>query len=314
MFVSRRTFMAGLPSILGPVLTNPARAADLASGPGEDVLWKRLPLASTSWLARGAFGCVPRQLLDGPSGERPLALMLHGYGQAKSVQRGLNAWRDEYGLVKAYQRLAHPPLTPLFRHAKMLTEPRQREISVALERRPFVGCAAVCPALPVAYPIREFGPAYAEFLRAELLGNTRRELGSSARRASTGVAGVSMGALLALEVALQLPDEFSAVVGMQIDLDEALADHYAERFDAVAQSGRPVQVFVLTSDADVYRAHNLRFYSELARRGLPAELRVTPGPHTGGWVYEVGSVEALLWFESWFGDGSVRTVTDDRRS
>lgn len=294
MFVSRRAFACGFASTLVTV----AQRAVASEEPG--TTWQRLSLTHDTWPSGAALGCMPRELARRRQSLRPLAVFLHGYGQAKSARRALNAWRYEYGLARAYERLMHPPVRPVFERAGMLTAQREEQINEALERRPFAGCAAVCPVTPIAYPIEQVGPKFAAWLASDLLVAARQALWTSGRSEATAVAGVSMGGLLALEAALAVPVEFGAVVGIQSHLDDRAAVRFAERFDHQAQQHKPIHVFVLTSEFDVYRSANERLHAELDKRRLPCDLRVTPGNHTAGWVYEVGALETLLWMEDWF--------------
>ena len=83
---------------------------------------------------------------------------------------------------------------------------------------------------------------------------------------------------------------------MQSALPRAGASLLAERI-ATSLRSHPIPLHVETSERDPYREANVALARELARRGVPCELEVFPGPHDQAWLREVGTLAMLLFHD-----------------
>jgi enterochelin esterase-like enzyme len=125
-----------------------------------------------------------------------------------------------------------------------------------------------------------------------------RERVSAASRepAHTGIAGVSLGGAVALEVFVRKPRLFATLGTVQGAYGVNLGALFARRIvEAESVPGRAV--YVSTSHGDPYRAANERLARELEQRGMPTRLSVRKGPHSQAWLIEIGSLELLLWHD-----------------
>ncbi|HVY44627.1 MAG TPA: hypothetical protein VHB21_02060, partial [Minicystis sp.] len=108
--------------------------------------------------------------------------------------------------------------------------------------------------------------------------------------------GCSLGGYVGLEVFLRRPDAFVAWGGVQSAFGAHRAPAYgAALASAVARAPRPLHVE--TSEGDPFHDANVALAKELARRGVPHELSVLPGPHDQPWLREAGTVDMLFWHD-----------------
>jgi hypothetical protein len=242
--------------------------------------------------ARVARVLVPAEL-DRRS-EARLLILLHGYGAVASESRGLRAWQVEYDVQGAHERLRHPPLvaTP---SGSGLTDARCNELNTELARRPFGGMVLVCPLTPLPYFRSPIVKKFAAFLSDELIPAVRSEL--SLQLSDVGLAGVSMGGRVGLEVMIERADSFSALCGLQSHFERHEAGSYAERVARAFAASGPRRLLLHTSTLDPYLGANHALSQALARHDLAHDLRISPGPHTAGWVRDAGALEALLWHD-----------------
>jgi enterochelin esterase-like enzyme len=158
----------------------------------------------------------------------------------------------------------------------------------------------VCPFMPNPYSGGDGGARlerYASALERDILPAVRERVSAASREpAHTGVAGVSLGGAVALEVFVRKPALFATLGTVQGAYGANLAATFARRIsDAEAVPGRAV--YVSTSHGDPYRAANERLARELEKRSVSTRLSVRKGPHSQGWLVEIGSLELLLWHD-----------------
>lgn len=246
--------------------------------------------------ARVARLLIPNDLELGA--EARLLILLHGYGAVGSERRGLEAWQSEYDVEGAYQRLRRPPLVNVSA-AGCLTETRCAELNGELARQPFRGLVLACPLTPSPYYrpqlIRQFGA----FLSDELLPAAKATLGVA--DLDVGVAGVSMGGRVGLELLAERPDAFHAFVGLQSHVERHEVERYAERIAGASTGTNRPRLLLQTTTLDPYLAANQALSRALSRRKLDHELRVSPGLHTASWVRNAGAIEALFWHDRTLG-------------
>jgi pimeloyl-ACP methyl ester carboxylesterase len=260
--------------------------------------FRRLELSAGSGAAsRRAVVLVPEHL--DPAGAHPLVVLLHGYAQAQKRERALAAWLREYGLALAYARLRHPPLRRLYRGVRFLSDRRSAELDAELSARPFAGLVVACPVTPVPYFEQRSAPLfdrYADWIVDALLPQVRSAAPVAAEAARTGIGGHSMGAQVALEVVVRHPERLGSVAAVQAAIEPRQARSYARRLAGALSGGAP-RLLIGTSTRDPYREANERLARSLAAQGVAVELRVPFGPHTTSWMREIGTLEALLFFD-----------------
>jgi len=289
--VRRRTFF----ELAGALLAAPAAAATPESA---DLEQHDLRLDGDPALARRALLLAPRK--RAPGTKLPLLVLLHGLGETGDELLGIHAWGERYGLVRAYERLCHPPVARTLARQPYLSDERLAELNAELERRPFRGLALVCPVTP--NPHRP-GPAartldrYAAWLADVLLPAVRARVPVAGGANATGLDGCSLGGYVGLEVFLRRPELFGTFGSVQGAFSLASAKQYAERLaDIVARVG-PRRIHLETSSGDPYRRPNEALARLLEARSVRTTLLVGRGPHDQPWLREVGTLEMLLWHE-----------------
>jgi len=281
--LGRRALLLGS----GAWLAAPAAAA----APGFDVT--ELTLDRAPNLPRRCALMLPQTSV--PAGSLPLLVLLHGLGETSSESAGIEAWLGPYGLRRAWQRLALPPVArdqqPYWSDGELAT------LNASLVTEPFRGMVVACPFLPKPSAAGAGIARYARWLEHTLLPAVRERVPSVSRDASaTGLSGVSLGGYVSLEVFLQKPELFATVSSVQGAFGADRAVLYARRIGELTVARR-IAVFASSSSFDPYRRANERLYRELSARGVPARLSIRRGPHSQGWLREVGSLETLLWHD-----------------
>jgi enterochelin esterase-like enzyme len=290
----RREFLALLGTSAAASLS-PARA--LAKPEKAPFRQLDLHLPGYADLARRALVLVPGNL--DPAQKHPAVVLLHGYGQALHGSRtATEAWRDDYGVARAYGRLDHPPLKRVFHHGHYLSDSRLAALDKQLQQQPFEGLVLICPVTPIPYFHKRSGPIfrnYARWVDKVLLPHVRTRAPVSDDPKRIGLAGVSMGGHVAMELFLRKPKLFGALSLIQAELTRGSAWHYSRRLESTLKrvGARPIQV--VTSTRDHYRYANELFHRQLASRGVANSFQVDYGPHTSRWMVEAGSIETLLW-------------------
>jgi enterochelin esterase-like enzyme len=241
--------------------------------------------------------CVPTALA---AGERvPLLVLLHGLAETVDERLGAYAWLEKYGLGAAYDRLRRPPISRLSARAYW-TDARLTEVNADLAARPFRGMVIACPFTPnpnraanAPAVIEDFG----RWIVESLLPRARAEAPVLEGAEHTAIDGCSLGGWIGLEVFLRRPEAFGAWGGVQSAIGEATAARYADRIvEAIAKVG-PRAIHVESSSLDPFRAANEALGAALARKKIPRELRVLPGPHDQPWLREAGTIEMLHWHD-----------------
>lgn len=298
----RRSFALGLAStLLAPAsfagVTAHSSPESSRAPAGSSFSTHEFSFGKRGGLVERARAYVPHGLT--PEREWPVAILLHGYAQALSEDRAVSAWRDEYDVLGAYAELcsAHVAATPA------LGAPRAREIERELLAQPFGGMVLVTPVTPIPYFQRDLGAAlqrYTDWLHGQLLPKVAQVAPISSAPEDIGLAGVSMGGLVGLELMWRFPERFGAYCGIQIAIKHSQAANYAwllqRAFDGIDDGrGRPIRV--ITATRDTYLRSNQAFYRALLRNKLEASLELRHGAHTSRWMRQAGSLESLLWLD-----------------
>lgn len=287
--VTRRGLLAGA------VAASFARrsAAAEASRP-----WRSFELAvpTDARGARRALVVLPSDAVD--KAPLPLLVLLHGLGETNDEHAGTHAWLERYGLARAWEQL-HGQALPR-PQPSLLSEPEYEARGRCLSRRPFAGLCVVCPYLPPPRLTQASDPKferYASWLSDALLPAVRDRVPEASRdREQTGIAGVSLGGLVALHAGLAGAQHYATVGSVQGAFGVDQATNLARRL-AASFRGPGRAIYVATSAFDPYRAANQLLARRLAAEGVQSELCLRNGPHSQTWLREVGSVDLLLWHD-----------------
>jgi len=284
--VTRRRWLAAVFSLLA----RPARSGEVG------------PLIASEFSVpnAGRFGqkCLLLRPARAPATtELPLVVLFHGLGETGSEALGIRAWYDRYGLPQAYARLSSPPVERTLPRERYLTDARLLELNRELIAEPFPDVAMLCPFTPNVFkqhPSAPFLDRYADYVERALLPAARAALPILTGSVHCGVAGVSLGGYVALEVFLRKPALFAALGCVQAALSSAAAEHYAQRLAELAALQSPRAIQLVTSSFDPFRDATLRLAKRLAERGVSATLASPAGPHDQRFLREVGTLEMLL--------------------
>jgi iron(III)-salmochelin esterase len=275
------------------------RVVAATPAPSASAAPSKLPQTEVTWTwgdtpigPMNAVVVVPERKAD----ERfPVLLTFHGMGEArKGPAKGARGWIDDYGLLKAIERLQHPPLTN--DDLQGFADPnRLAQLNAALEKEPYRGLIVVNSYTPDMLrgdePFSKI-PPLAKFALEELLARAYRETPALGTPQTTGIDGISLGGRAALSIGLRSPESFAAVGGLQpaFDLDNAGA--VAQRALLARQKNPALSFRLLTSEGDYFLASTRAISQAMRQAGVPHVLVVVPGPHDypfnrGPAVYEM---------------------------
>jgi pimeloyl-ACP methyl ester carboxylesterase len=231
-----------------------------------------------------------------PEGRYPVVVALHGAGEAaRGVDRGAVGWQIDYFLPRAFDNMVRARVTPRS-YGGYVTERHLAAVSAQLMADPFAGVMVVTPYTPnlLGEPLESTRIAdYGEWIAGPMLARIRNELPSAARgRDSTGIDGVSLGGMLALEIGLRHPDVFRSVGAIQPAIDGRVS-HLADLAARARAEGHDQEIRLLTSDEDTFRTQTLALSQALRDRRVPHTLVVLPGPHDYVFNRGPGSMELL---------------------
>ncbi|UJR80366.1 alpha/beta hydrolase [Sandaracinus amylolyticus] len=221
---------------------------------------------------------------------------LHGQGEARrGPERGYLGWSVDYRLPDAFAALLRGRLLPRD-FGGMVRLDHLAIVNAQLARDRFEGLMVVCPYTPDLMPETpgsERIRAWGDWVAGPMLEQVRAQLpGAAHGRASTGIDGVSLGGMLALEVGLRHPETFSTVGAMQPAIrnrEDAIA--------AIAPTDGSQRIRLLTSDQDPFRAPTEQLSERLRARQVAHDLAVVPGPHDYSFNRGPGALEMLLFHE-----------------
>jgi len=285
MFTRRRllTALALLPAHL-------ARAAEPAA----------LTVTELALKKPGKFGqkcLLLRPARVPPSVPLPLLVLLHGLGETGSEALGIRAWYDRYGLPQAYARLSSPPIERILARERYLTDARLLELNRELSAQPFADLALVCPFTPNVFKQHPSAPVldrYADYIEQEVLPAVRAATPILPSAEHAGLAGVSLGGYVALEVLLRKSGLFSALACVQPALSVAAAEQYARRLAALSGAAPAPSIQLVTSSLDPFRDATRSLAQRMAEHGLSSTSICPAGPHDQRFLKEVGTLEMLL--------------------
>lgn len=248
--------------------------------------------AGESWRVLVTFPRRNDGLEHAPGERMPLVVALHGRGESlKGPLRGMLGWNVDYLLPEAFGALARGRLgNPDFRG--LVTARHLAAVNASLTRQPFRGIAVVTPYVPdLSGPVRVAG--YADWLAGPLLEQVRHELPWLATgREATGVDGVSLGGMVALEAGFRHPEVFGSVGAMQPAIRDS-ENRLARLAEDARREGRRQRIRLLSSVGDPYLGYARNLSWLLRRARVPHTLLVVPGPHDYAFNRGPGAIELL---------------------
>lgn len=232
-----------------------------------------------------------------PEGQRyPLVVALHGRGEsAYGVRRGALAWYVDYHLAEAFGALfsGEVEAEDLGSH---VTEQHLAQINRELSGRPYPGVMVAAPYVPDLAGLTPDNPefrAYADWLAGPLVAAIRQAYPQVAQtREGTGIEGVSMGGMVALETGLAHPETFAAVGAMQPALSRQPGAIAADA-RAAGQRGGPQRIRLMSSRRDTFLPLTTALSEALQEREVPHSILVVPGPHGMSFNRGPGAIELL---------------------
>lgn len=287
--MQRRAFLAAAAAVLARA--RPSRAATPASA---ELDQHDLRLDGDPRLAKRALLLVPKALPA--AGTLRVLVLLHGLGETGNELLGIHAWGERYGLVRAYERLRHPPLARTLPKHSYLTDAHLADLNRDLVAHPFRGLALLCPVTPRTSSASALD-RYADWIEQTLLPAARERAPIGEGAAHTGLDGCSLGGRVGVEVFLRKPALFGSFGGVQAAIDVPAADRYAKRIAAALARVGPRPIHVETSTGDPFRKAGERLAHQLDALGVKHTLSVLPGPHNQPFLREVGTLEMLLWHD-----------------
>lgn len=245
----------------------------------------------------GRIDVVIRVPERAPEAKFPALIAFHGRGESlKGSRRGARGWLDDYELERSIQRLKAPPLDEEAFEGFVSPE-RLSTINAELDRQPFEELVVVMPYLPDALKRDQAfdnGPILADFVAKELLPRMRKELPVVAASAAVGIDGVSLGGRAALLVGFAHPTAFGTLGATQAAVDQQELSRWQQlAARAIAENPR-LELRLLTSEDDYYRAVLTTFASRLKAGGIPHRFDVVAGNHSYEFNRGPGGIEMLL--------------------
>jgi len=283
--LGRRAFLLASTAVLGGAAAKP-KPAHPVDEPAALTLKKIVVEAPILYgKPTPAIVAVPRDLAPGT--RLPLAVLLPG-GEHTMQKRdqGCWGWWSDFGLAEVDAELRRGRLTA----DDLQKLASEGQVDALNARLPYRGMILVTPF--ILRRQTELGPHGAmnlKFLRA-LVEQVRRDFPVIDDRASTGLAGVSAGALWAMWLGAQLEDLFSSIVAVQ-----PYTDGYEKTLHKVLRArSKPQQVRVITSTGDRLHAPAVSFVEKMNKEGIAIERETYSGQHDPLFARGPGGVEVLL--------------------
>lgn len=231
-----------------------------------------------------------------PEGRYPMVVALHGAGEAaRGAQRGALGWNVDYRLPTAYGALARGRLEPPD-YGGFVTGRHLEVVNAGLRAVPFTGVMTITPYTPNLLDEPVDGARlteYATWVAGPLLEAIRDELPAAARgREQTGIDGVSLGGMLALEVGFRRPETFRSVGAIQPAI-RGRVEHLAKLAASARAAGHEQEIRLLTSRGDPFLQPTRALSAALRERRVPHRLIVLPGPHDYAFNRGPGAIELL---------------------
>lgn len=231
-----------------------------------------------------------------PEGRYPLVVALHGAGEAaRGPERGFLGWTLDYQLPKAVGALSSGRIG-FPDYGGFVTERHLDAVNRQLRDEPFGGVMVASPYTPNLLEEDPGGNrigSYSAWVGGPLLEHVRDELPAAAQgREHTGIDGVSLGGMLALEIGFSHPETFRTVGAIQPAI-RGRVEHLAELAAAARRRGHEQEIRLLTSADDPFLGPTRELSERLRQLRVPHRLVMLPGPHNYAFNRGPGSLELL---------------------
>lgn len=236
-----------------------------------------------------------------PPGERyPVVIALHGQGESRlTANRGAMAWYLQYDLPEAFGAMARGRLTPADYH-HLVRPAHLSMVNQQLGARPFEGVMVVTPYTPDLMDEPPTGPrvrSYCDWLAGPLLAALRAQMPNAAQtREGTGIDGVSLGGMLALEAGYSHPEAFGAVGAIQPAI-RGRRGRLLAAANAAREAGHSQDLRLLTSDGDPFKRPTEQLSQALRDNRVNHRFVLFPGPHDYVFNQGPGAIELLRFFD-----------------
>lgn len=257
-----------------------------------------------AWAMQGPFGAQPVLVVVPNSADEqhrlPVLLAFHGRGEAlKSPARGARGFVDDYGLLRALEKLESPPLTRAD-FGGMVSDEHLQQLNRGLQERPYQGLIVVCPYLPDILRgdnLWSEGKPLADFIADRVLPRVHAETPALLGVAHTAIDGVSLGGRAALALLAYRADAFAVLGATQpaVDLEEITA--LASLAARARQQYPQLLLRLLTSDEDYFLQTTLGLSQAMRAMGAEHQLEQVQGDHSYEFNRGPGVYEMLLFHD-----------------
>lgn len=234
---------------------------------------------------------TPRGLSQGA--RLPLLIALHGLGESlRGPASGAWGWARDYELGASDRALRAGPLA---REAFLgfVADSRYRRLRADLQARAYQGLVVVAPYTPNAMDDPARAEAFGRWVVSALIPRARRELPVLEGRLHTGIDGVSLGGLVALEVGLAHPEVFGVVGALQPAVRGRVGRVLARR----VPGGAPQRIRLVTSSRDFLRADVTALHRAMQALRISHDFVDVVGPHDYPFNRGAGGIEMLLFHD-----------------
>ena len=253
---------------------------------------------------------------DGPWGENPVVVTvplgasdahrmpvlfaLHGQGESrKSPPEGARGWPDDYDMLKAFNRLAHPPLT-VEDFGGMVTDKRLAVLNASLENRPYRGLIVACPYLPDRFrkdTLYNDAAVYGRFLVNRVLPRIRKETPAMNAPTATAIDGVSLGGRASVVIGFDHPSTFGAVGGIQAAFGTAQIPELIQLLNKARKTRPNVKIRLLSSEGDRFKAVTIALSEAFKKENAPHQIDIVKGDHSYAFNRGPGVYEMLIYYD-----------------
>lgn len=293
--LTRREALAAIAASVAALGARPAAAQD-ADDTGVGAAFDAFAIDGRS----PALALVPR---DAP-GPHAVLVALHGMLDGTFQSDPILLYARRYDVTGAAARLSRLPVTPTPGRPE-LTPRRAREITAGLAERPFRPFAILCPNTPNVFRARSREAALEAFAADvvdQLLPALRARASVRDDAAGVAIGGVSLGGFLATELFHRRADRIGGATFVQPAIPAKSGGWYGAKIAAAVQAAGPRAIQVHTTWGDVGYDEAVAMSSVLRARGVPHELRTSPGAHDVRFFREAGVLEMLYFAHRAFGD------------
>jgi len=231
-------------------------------------------------------------------GERwPVLVALHGWGEAaRGPEEGVWGWAHDYELGASDAELRRRRLRAEA-FLGFVSPTRYDALRRDLARRPYRGMIVITPYTPDVLSPDGGDPsaAWSDWLVSTVLPRVRAELPALATREATGIDGVSLGGLLALETGLRHPEAFGVVGALQAAVRNRVERVMGRHLPSPTRPAQRIRLLGTRSDRLTRDINALD--AAMTARGIAHDLRVVEGPHDYIFNRGAGGVEMLLFHD-----------------